>query len=117
MCGISGRIRYDAGSVGSDIVELAACMRHRGPDSTGFAVYGVPRERGYVVRGYLDDRGGLDDTLQAFADITREHGSRLLADPTWDQSGQQHVLWRAEVDEVDALALHHPLMGDLERAG
>ena len=104
MCGISGRVRYDAGAVGSDIVELAACMRHRGPDSTGFAVYGVPRERGYVVRGYLEDRADLDATLQAFVDATREFGSDLIGEPTWDDTSQRHVLWRAEVDEISELA-------------
>lgn len=100
MCGISGRVRYDGGAVGRDIVELAAAMRHRGPDSTGFAVYGPPRERGFVVRGYLADRTALDGTLQEVADLLRAHGSGLLADPTWDDSGQPHVLFRLETDEI-----------------
>jgi methylamine---glutamate N-methyltransferase subunit A len=104
MCGISGRVRYDGGPVGADIVELAASMRHRGPDSTGFAVYGPRRERGFVVRGYLSDRGRLDPTLQDIADALREHSSSLSADPTWDESGQPHVLFRLEIDELDALA-------------
>lgn len=104
MCGISGRVRYGGGPVGADIVELAACMRHRGPDSTGFAVYGPPRERGYVVRGYLADRSLLDGTLTAVAESLREAGSGLLADPTWDETGQPHVLFRLETDELAHLA-------------
>lgn len=52
-------------------------MRHRGPDSTGFAVYGAPRERGYVVRGYLADRDALDGTLQQVTDLVRAQGSDL----------------------------------------
>lgn len=104
MCGISGRVRYDGGRVGSDIVELAACMRHRGPDSTGFAVYGPPRESGYVVRGYLADRAGLDGTLQGVTDLVRDAGADLTADPTWDDSGQTHVLFRLEIGEPDDLS-------------
>jgi len=104
MCGISGRVRYDAGPVGRDIVELAASMRHRGPDSTGFAVYGPKRERGYVVRGFAADRQRLDDVLQTAVDALTDHDSRLLADPTWDDSGQAHVLFRLEIDEVDDLS-------------
>jgi glutamate synthase domain-containing protein 1 len=103
MCGISGRVRYDGGSVGEDIVELAAAMRHRGPDSTGFAVYGPQRERGYVVRGYLSDRAALDRTMQQVTDLLRAQGSGLTGEPTWDESGQQHVLFRMEVDELGDL--------------
>lgn len=100
MCGISGRVRYDGGPVGADIVELAAAMRHRGPDSTGFAVYGPQRERGYVVRGFLADRTILDGTLQRVTDLVRAQGSDLTAEPSWDECGQPHVLFRMEIDEL-----------------
>lgn len=103
MCGISGRIIVGGGPVGRDIVAMAACMRHRGPDSTGFAVYGPPRERGFVVRGFLADRGALGGALESFLAVTRSAGSDLLADPTWDDTAQQHVLLRAEVDDIDDL--------------
>jgi glutamate synthase domain-containing protein 1 len=86
--------------VGADIVELAAAMRHRGPDSTGFAVYGPQRERGYVVRGYLADRTALDSTLQQVVDLLRAQDSELMAEPTWDETGQPHVLFRMEIDEL-----------------
>lgn len=104
MCGISGRVRYGGGAVGADIVELAACMRHRGPDSTGFAVYGPKRDRGYVVRVYLADRGLLDSTLQGLTDALAALSSGMTADPTWDDSGQPHVIIRIEVDELESIA-------------
>lgn len=103
MCGIAGRIRADAGEVGADIVRLASCMRHRGPDSTGFAVYGPPRERGYVVRLFLDDRTRLDDALIAVQATAKGFGSALTADPSWDDTGQPHVLIRVEIDELDQI--------------
>jgi glutamate synthase domain-containing protein 1 len=89
--------------VGADIVELAAAMRHRGPDSTGFAVYGPQRERGYVVRGYLSDRTALDSTLQQVDDLLRVQDSELMGEPTWDETGQPHVLFRMEIDELTDL--------------
>lgn len=103
MCGISGRIIAGGGAVGRDIVEMAACMRHRGPDSTGFAIYGPPRERGFVVRGFLAERDALSAALESFLAVTRSAGSDLLADPTCDDSLQDHVLVRAEVDDIDDL--------------
>ncbi|WP_310961254.1 class II glutamine amidotransferase domain-containing protein [Nocardioides terrisoli] len=103
MCGISGRVRYDGGPVGADIVELAARMRHRGPDSTGFAIYGPIRRDGFVVRGFLADRSALDPTLQAIEDRLKNSGASLSAEPTSDDSGQQHVLFRLEITEPNDL--------------
>lgn len=100
MCGIAGRIRYDGGAVGADIVKLAMRMRHRGPDSTGFAIYGQPRESGYVVRAFLDDRDRLDATLQQAEACLKAGGASLTADPTWDEAGQPYVQFRMEISEV-----------------
>lgn len=110
MCGIAGRIRAmgtqtaAASTVGTDIVRLAMCMRHRGADSTGFAIYGPPRDRGYVVRLFLDDRQRLDDALTAVQDAAKRFGSDLAADPSWDDTGQPHVLIRVEIDELADIA-------------
>lgn len=104
MCGISGRILVGTGEVGRDIVELAACMRHRGPDSTGFAIYGPRREHGLVVRGYLADRRALDAALESLRAVTRAAGSDLVAEPSWDDTDQAHVLIRAEVADIADLA-------------
>lgn len=100
MCGISARVRYDGGAVGADIVELAAAMRHRGPDSTGFAVYGPRRERGFVVRGYLAERSRLAAVLQQVTDLLGAFDSSLLGEPTADDTTQEHVLFRLEIDDV-----------------
>lgn len=104
MCGISGRIRRTAGPVGREIVELAARMRHRGPDSTGFAIYGTPRDSGLVIRASLGDRQHLQTALESLREVTRQAGSDFTADPTWDEAGQPHVLIRAEIQDVDDLA-------------
>jgi len=51
MCGIAGLIHRDgATSVGSEMTAMLQSLRHRGPDSTGFAIYGVSREAEYVMR-------------------------------------------------------------------
>lgn len=103
MCGISGRIRADGGEVGRDIVELAARMRHRGPDSTGFAVYGQPRASGFVVRAHLPTRSRLREALDLLYIATVAEGSDFPSDPTWDETDQPHVLLRCEIDEVEDL--------------
>ncbi len=52
MCGIAGRILGAPGTVGKDLVDLMDAQAHRGADSTGFAIYGIPRETGYVSKRY-----------------------------------------------------------------
>ena len=50
MCGIAGRILNAPGAVGRDLVALMDAQEHRGADSTGFAVYSTPLDKGYVLR-------------------------------------------------------------------
>lgn len=99
MCGIAGRTLSEPGSVGADLTAMMAAQRHRGWDSTGFALYGAPRNDGYVVRALLAHRGHLDEDLQALRYVTREHGADFVEEPTWDHSGQRHVLARLVVSD------------------
>ncbi len=51
MCGIAGLIhRGTTGDVGSEMTSMLQALKHRGPDSTGFALYGVPRGSELVMR-------------------------------------------------------------------
>jgi glutamate synthase domain-containing protein 1 len=52
MCGIAGIIYRDgAREVGRDMTRMLQSMKHRGPDSTGYALYG-PEQDGVVVMRY-----------------------------------------------------------------
>ena len=83
MCGIAGRILNAPGRVGNDLVELMDAQEHRGADSTGFAVYGAPRDTGYVLRGMGFDKSRLDADMADFRDVLREHGSDWVEEPTF----------------------------------
>jgi glutamate synthase domain-containing protein 1 len=51
MCGIAGLIHRDgASAVGKEMTAMLLSLRHRGPDSTGFAVYGESTPDEYVMR-------------------------------------------------------------------
>ena len=51
MCGIAGLIHKGKSSnVGGEMTEMLQALKHRGPDSTGYAVYGEPTEGDYVLR-------------------------------------------------------------------
>jgi glutamate synthase domain-containing protein 1 len=51
MCGIAGLIHRDgATNVGMEMTAMLKSLKHRGPDSTGFAVYGTSIPNEYVMR-------------------------------------------------------------------
>src|SRR3954471_1699614 len=55
MCGIAGLIYRDGqDTIGRDMTRMLQSMKHRGPDSTGYALYRPPSE-GYVMRVKLAD--------------------------------------------------------------
>ncbi|MGR9089427.1 MAG: class II glutamine amidotransferase [Gammaproteobacteria bacterium] len=52
MCGIAGLIhRGGTDRIGAEMTSMLQAMKHRGPDSTGYALYGKPRtKKQYVMR-------------------------------------------------------------------
>ena len=64
MCGIAGLIhRGKISDVGAEMTSMLQSLKHRGPDSTGFALYGHPTENQYVMRFNVaeqDDMKGFD---------------------------------------------------------
>jgi glutamate synthase domain-containing protein 1 len=55
MCGIAGIIyREGTHDIGRDMTRMLQSMKHRGPDSTGYALYGAPNEH-MVMRYKLAD--------------------------------------------------------------
>src|SRR5919112_6613904 len=55
MCGIAGIIsRNGEREIGSEMTRMLQSMKHRGPDSTGYALYG-PESEDWVMRVKLAD--------------------------------------------------------------
>lgn len=51
MCGIAGIIHKGKSSnVGGEMTAMLQALKHRGPDSTGYAVYGEVKEGDYIMR-------------------------------------------------------------------
>ena len=51
MCGIAGVIHRGAvANIGEEMTSMLQALKHRGPDSTGFALYGTPTPGRYVMR-------------------------------------------------------------------
>lgn len=51
MCGLAGLIhRGKSSSIGSEMMQMLQALKHRGPDSTGFALYGGGQEEITILR-------------------------------------------------------------------
>jgi glutamate synthase domain-containing protein 1 len=60
MCGIAGLIHRDgAGNVGVEMTKMLQALKHRGPDSTGFALYGQPGRNEFVMRFKVAEQDDL----------------------------------------------------------
>jgi glutamate synthase domain-containing protein 1 len=99
MCGIAGRILSTPGTVGRDLVNLMDAQKHRGADSTGFAVYTAPRDTGYVLRGMGFDKTALDRDLDDFRHLLKQNGGDLLGDPVILTDANKHYCFRLEISD------------------
>ena len=93
MCGIAGLIQKGKSSaVGSEMTAMLQALKHRGPDSTGYAVYGEPKEGDYVMRLKVAEaedmtRGRgihkvIEERIAAVEEIVKEHGAEIKAKVT-----------------------------------
>src|SRR3990172_781707 len=86
MCGIGGVKLTEPGPIGEELVRMMTALRHRGTDSTGFALYGPWREDRLVARLRVAEREILDSTLKAIEGELQKAGGRFLGPPTWDSA-------------------------------
>jgi hypothetical protein len=73
MCGIAGIIYRDGSehAIGDEMTRMLQSMKHRGPDSTGYALYGSPGNGNLVMRYKLADANTPRDF--DFEDRLRRH--------------------------------------------
>ena len=88
MCGIAGLIhKGKTSNIGSEMTAMLQALKHRGPDSTGFAVYGEPSSGEYIMRvkvaekediekghGILDK---IDDRIKELEKRLSDHKAKL----------------------------------------
>ena len=131
MCGIAGIIhRGKSSNVGSEMTSMLAALKHRGHDSSGFAVYGVPKADEYLMRikvAEQEDMGkghGIMELIEQrtieVEQILLEHGAHIKerenATPyalrlVIDKEGNIEDMARhiEEVDGVEILSLGNAL--------
>ena len=70
MCGIAGVIhRGGTSDIGTEMTSMLLSLRHRGPDSTGFAIYGKPRSDEYIMRFKVAEQEDLASGFRIHQEI------------------------------------------------
>lgn len=81
MCGIAGIMLSSPGSVGQSLVGMLDGCQHRGPDSTGFALYRESCMDYLVCRVYLGQRetsGEAEALAEKIFAIVESYGGKIL---------------------------------------
>jgi glutamate synthase domain-containing protein 1 len=111
MCGIAGIIhRGPTGNIGAELTAMLQAMKHRGPDSTGFGLYGTPAPEQLVMRLKLAEP---EDLRQGFEIHRRlEERRREVEDRIGSMGGE---ILKAVAATEYAIRYHLRFDGDLRR--
>ena len=89
MCGIAGIIRRGSpGKIGEEMTSMLQSLKHRGPDSTGFAVYGVPEENQFVMRFKVAEQEDLNSGFDIHQQIKDR---RAVVDSRLEEMGAEII--------------------------
>ena len=106
MCGIAGLIhRGKVSGVGAEMTAMLMALKHRGPDSTGYAIYGEPQAQDYIMRLKVAEREDLHRGSKIFATMQDriQHVEEILND---------HAVVVKSRDRVTDYALRYVLSHD-----
>ncbi|MCP5037688.1 MAG: glutamine amidotransferase [Rhodobacteraceae bacterium] len=103
MCGIAGLIHKGASSnVGGEMTAMLQALKHRGPDSTGYAVYGEPTQGDYVMRVKVAEAEDMatgrgihkliEDRIAEVETILAEHDVRIKSREAPTEYSLRYVL-------------------------
>jgi glutamate synthase domain-containing protein 1 len=142
MCGIAGIIhKGQPADVGREMTGMLQAMKHRGPDSTGFALYGPPMADRHVMRFKLAEQEDLRSGFRIHDQIRErkaavdarlaEMGAKVLEEDTvtayayrtifqFDGDLRRLAAFIEDLDQVEILSLGHALelvkdLGDAEQ--
>ncbi len=72
MCGIAGLIHRDGSAdIGIEMTSMLQALKHRGPDSSGFALYDVPQNSDYMLRFKLAEQEEMSSGFEIKGEIEK----------------------------------------------
>ena len=85
MCGIAGLIhRGTRSDIGGELSSMLQALKHRGPDSTGFALYGTPADDAFVMRFKVAEQEDMQRGFQIHDEVKQR---KALVDQRMTEMG------------------------------
>jgi hypothetical protein len=131
MCGIAGVIhRGGTADIGLEMTSMLQSLKHRGPDSTGFAIYGQPNLDEYIMRFKVAEQEDLESGFRIHQEIRdrkalvdarmAERGAELIDERlateyafryrfSFDGEVESLVRYIEDVEGAEILSLGHAL--------
>ena len=83
MCGIAGVLYKQAGDheIGKTLIEMLDGCQHRGPDSTGFALYGEDQDLLQLRFIVPTDANARQDAIDGIATLLERHDVPIVEGP------------------------------------
>ena len=112
MCGIAGLIWKGGASsdIGTEMTEMLQALKHRGPDSTGFALYGNGEEGVRVIRFKVAEQ---EEMKHGFAIHRQAIERKAEVDTRLEEMGAE-ILKKEDATEY-AFRYHFKFEGNLKR--
>jgi len=115
MCGIAGIIHRGKNSnVGSEMTSMLVALKHRGPDSSGFAVYGEPTSGQFLMRIKVAEQEDMNkghgitalikDRIFQIDEILAEHNVKVKKKGNVTAYALRYAI--SHNDDVQAVAKH-----------
>ncbi len=109
MCGIAG-IMYKHGADGFDtgraLIDMLDGCQHRGPDSTGYALYGEAREGQLKLRFLVGSGAEAEASIARVRAALAEHQARIVEDETIAENYRVVVDFKGDLQRF-AYAMEH----------
>ena len=108
MCGIAG-IMYKTpggGDTGRDLIDMLDGCQHRGPDSTGFALYGEGHDGELLLRFMIATGDSGKASIDAIGKILADHGCEILEEEIEGGNFRVRVNFTGDLQKF-AYALEH----------
>ncbi len=109
MCGIAGimyKTRDSQGNTGQALIDMLDGCQHRGPDSTGFALYGAAVEDRLRLRFFVGEGDEAEDAVERIKARFVEHGAALVEEERIGNNYRCTVSYTGDIQKF-AYAMEH----------
>ncbi len=109
MCGIAGIMLKGSSNTfktGEALVNMLNGCQHRGPDSTGFALYGEPHENELRLRLFVGQGDEATTAIKRIKQLLGEHGASIIDDEHVEGTYRVTVSFTGDIQKF-SYALEH----------